>query len=98
TITQLLTSRYIFLITLHIFPCTRASHNLFHKPSLQTLSYAFFTSINAQYVDFPSIFLPRTTSEYVYNTSTHPLPLLNPPCSSTNSCSPEMALIFHSIF
>src|SRR6185312_15404738 len=47
--TLLSTFLYIFRKTLHILPLIPYFHNLYHKPSLHTLSYALATSIKAQY-------------------------------------------------
>src|SRR3954470_18961648 len=42
TNTALCTTPYIPFTTLHIFPLIPSSHNLFHRPFLHTVSYAFF--------------------------------------------------------
>src|SRR5678815_3589016 len=79
-------SSYILLTPFRSLPPTPYITNTCHKASLLTLSYACCKSIKPKY----NLFFSLIFSIICFNVkigSTHPLPLLNAPCSSPISFS-----------
>src|SRR3977135_2511984 len=83
THTLTVTFLYHLFTRINSFPGTPSSTILLNKPSLHTLSYAFFKSTKHRYVFFWTSNLFKTSRASVYPWSTQPQPFLKPACSST---------------